>query len=62
MKFTLSSVISTVGMTQLSTNNAVVPNLTAYHSAFIAAAALVLLAACIGPTIRDSHAAATMRQ
>ena len=58
----LSSVISAVGMTQLSTNNTIVPNLTAYHAAFIAAAILVLVAACIGLTVRDSDAAATMKR
>ena len=57
----LSCVISAVGMTQLSTSGTVVPNLTAYHAAFIAAAMLALIAACIGLTVRDSDAAATMR-
>ncbi len=58
----LSTVISAVGMTQLSTNGAVVPNLTAYHAAFIAAAILALTAAGMGLTMRDSDAAATMRR
>lgn len=56
----LSSVLSTIGMTQLGANGAVVPNLTAYHAAFIAAALFALLGACIGLMVRDSDAAATM--
>ena len=58
----LSTVISAVGMTQLTAGGAVVPNLTAYHAAFIAAAVLALTAASIGLTVRDSDAAATMRR
>ena len=57
----LSSVISAVGMTQQSTGGLVVPNLTAYHAAFIASAVLALIAAGIGLTVRDRDAAATMR-
>lgn len=58
----LSTVISAVGITQLSTSGTIVPNLTAYHVAFVAAAVLALVAACIGLTVRDSDAAATMRR
>jgi EmrB/QacA subfamily drug resistance transporter len=58
----LSSVLSAIGMTQHSAGGAIVPNLAAYHGAFIAAALLALLAACIGLTVRDSDAAATMRR
>ena len=58
----LSSVISAVGITQLSTNGTNIPNFTAYHAAFLAAAALALIAACIGLAIRDSDAASTMRR
>jgi sugar phosphate permease len=58
----LSTVISAVGITQLSTSGTIVPNLTAYHAAFIAAAVLALVAGCIGLTVRDSDAAATMRR
>lgn len=58
----LSSVISAVGLTQLSASGTIVPNLTAYHAAFIASAVLALLAACIGLTVRDRDAAATMRR
>jgi EmrB/QacA subfamily drug resistance transporter len=58
----ISSVISAVGMTQVSTSGTVVPNLTSYHAAFIAAAVLALIAACIGLSVRDSDATATMRR
>lgn len=58
----ISGVLSAVGMTQLSASGAVVPNLTAYHAAFLASAALAFIAASIGLTIRDSDAAATMRR
>ncbi len=57
----LSSVISAVGMTQVSVSGAVVPNLTAYHVAFIAAAILAGIGAGIALTMHDSDAAATMR-
>ena len=58
----LSSVISAVGITQLSTNGTNIPNFTAYHAAFLAAAALALVAAGIGLATRDSDAASTMRR
>lgn len=58
----LSSVLSIVGPTRLSVAGAVVPNVTAYHAAFFAAAALALIAAAIALAIHDSDAAATMRQ
>jgi EmrB/QacA subfamily drug resistance transporter len=58
----LSSVISIVGLTQLNASGAVVPNFTAYHAAFIAAAVLALVAAGIGLTLHDSDAAATMKR
>ena len=58
----LSTVISVVGLTQLSASGAVVPNFTAYHAAFMAAALFALTAASIGLTIRDSDAAATMKR
>ena len=58
----LSSVISGVGMTQLGTNGATVPNFTAYHAAFLAAAVLALIAACIGLAVFDSDASSTMRR
>lgn len=58
----LSSVLSIVGPTQLSATGTVVPNVTAYHAAFFAAAALALIAAAIALAIHDRDAAATMRQ
>lgn len=57
----LSSVISVVGLTQVNANGATVPNLAAYHAAFITAAVPVLIAAGIGLSVRDSDAATTMR-
>ncbi|MEO8954290.1 MAG: DHA2 family efflux MFS transporter permease subunit [Ktedonobacteraceae bacterium] len=57
----ISSVISAVGLTQLSTTGIAVPNFTAYHAAFIASAVLALIAAAIGLTMHDSDAAATMQ-
>ncbi|HZO74719.1 MAG TPA: MDR family MFS transporter [Ktedonobacteraceae bacterium] len=56
----ISTVISAFGMTSLSASGTAVPNFTAYHAAFIASAVLVLLAASIGFTVKDSDAAATM--
>ncbi len=58
----LSSVLSGVGMTQLSTSGAIIPNFTAYHAAFLASAVLALVAACIGLAVRDSDANSTMRR
>ncbi len=56
----LSTVLSIVGPTRLSATGAVLPNLTAYHAAFLTSAGLALIGACIALTIRDSDAAATM--
>jgi len=56
----LSSVLSFVGMTQPGPHGTTIPNLTAYHAAFIAAALFALIGAAIGMTVRDSDAAATM--
>lgn len=58
----LSTVISAVGLTQVTARGTVVPNLAAYHAAFLAAAVLALIAASIGLTVRDSDAAATMKR
>jgi EmrB/QacA subfamily drug resistance transporter len=58
----LSSVLGIVGPTYLSATGTVVPNVTAYHTAFLAAAALALLAACIALTVHDRDAAATMKR
>lgn len=58
----ISTIMSFVGMTQLSTSGAVIPNLTAYHVGFIAAAILALIGAGIGLIVRDSDAAPTMKR
>ena len=58
----ISGVISLVGLTQVNASGVVVPNLTAYHVAFVASAALALIGACIGLAVRDSDAASTMRR
>jgi hypothetical protein len=58
----ISAVMSAIGITQLSATGAVVPNLTAYHAAFIAAAILALIGAGIGLIVRDSDAAPTMKR
>ena len=58
----LSSVLSIVGLTQVSTAGRIVPNLTAYHAAFLMSAVIALMAAGIAILIRDSDAAATMRR
>ena len=58
----LSSVISVIGLTQRSASGALTPNYTAYHAAFLASAALALLAGGIALAIRDSDAASTMRR
>ncbi|WP_246035644.1 MDR family MFS transporter [Dictyobacter kobayashii] len=57
----ISTVISIVGITQLSHSGAVVPNLNAYHAAFITSAVLVFIAALIAFKVRDSDAASTMQ-
>ena len=58
----LSSVISAIGLTQRSASGTIIPNYTAYHAAFLAAALLVLLSAGISLAIRDSDAASTIRR
>ena len=58
----LGSVLSMIGPTTLSASGTVEPNLFAYHAAFLAAAVLALIAACIALTISDSDAAVTMRR
>ena len=57
----LSTVIGIVGPVIVGTHGSVQPNLTAYHAAFIAAAALALAAAAIALFIRDRDAASTMK-
>lgn len=58
----LGTVLSTLGATTLSATGAVQPNLAAYHAAFLAAAVLALIGACIALTISDRDAAVTMRR
>jgi MFS family permease len=58
----LSSVLTAVGPLQLSTHGTYIPHLAAYHAAFLAAAALEIIAAAIALTVHDHDAAATMRQ
>ncbi len=56
----LGEVLSAVGPTQLSATGKVVPNLAAYHAAFLAAAVLMLLAAGIALAVSDRDAAPSM--
>ena len=56
----LGSVLSIFGPTSLSASGSVEPNLVAYHAAFLAAAVLALIAACIALTVSDRDAAVTM--
>ncbi len=56
----LSSVLNVIGTTTQGPSGTIVPNLLAYHAAFLASAVLVLLAACIALAIHDRDAAATM--
>ncbi len=58
----LGSVLSVMSPTTLSPTGTVEPNLAAYHAAFLAAAVLALIAACIALTISDRDAAGTMRR
>ena len=58
----LGSVLSIIGPTTLSATGTIQPNLAAYHAAFLAAAVLALIAACIALTISDRDAAITMRR
>ncbi len=58
----LGSVLSIIGTTTLSATGTVEPNLLAYHAAFLAAAVLTLIAACIALAVSDKDAAVTMRR
>ena len=58
----LGSVLSYYGTTTSGAGGAVEPNLTAYHAAFLAAAVLAFIAACIALTVSDKDAAVTMRR
>jgi hypothetical protein len=57
----LGQVLSVVGPTRQSATGTVVPNLTAYHAAFLAAALFALVAAGIALAISDRDAAPTMK-
>ncbi|MGI8554082.1 MAG: DHA2 family efflux MFS transporter permease subunit [Dehalococcoidia bacterium] len=57
----LSSVLAAIGPTRLDASGAAQPYLTAYHAAFLAAAAFALAAALLALTVPDRDAAATMR-
>ena len=54
--------LSIIGTTTLSVTGTVEPNLLAYHAAFLAAAVLTLIAACIALAVSDKDAAVTMRR
>jgi len=56
----LGSVLSIIGTTTLSATGTIEPNLFAYHAAFLAAAILTLIAACIALAVSDKDAAVTM--
>ncbi|HET8911267.1 MAG TPA: MDR family MFS transporter [Ktedonobacteraceae bacterium] len=58
----LGSVLGIVGPIQVSQSGKILPNMTAYHAAFLAASCLSLLAAGIALTIRDRDAANTMQK
>ena len=55
----LTTVVATVGPVKQVAHHAV-PNLSAYHTAFLVAAAIALLAAVAALTVNDSDAAKTM--
>ena len=58
----LGSVLSIIGPTYRGENGAILPNMTAYHAAFLAAAALTLIAACLALFVLDKDAASTMQR
>ena len=58
----LGSILSIIGTTTLSVTGTVEPNLFAYHAAFLAAAVLTFVAACIALAVSDKDAAVTMRR
>jgi len=55
----LATVLAAVGTTQ-QVDGHTVPNLTAYHAAFVTSAGIALIGAAIALTIRDADAASTM--
>lgn len=58
----LSSVLGVVGITSVNAKGVSIPNLAAYHAAFVVAAVLVLIAVVLALAVRDSDAASTMRR
>jgi EmrB/QacA subfamily drug resistance transporter len=58
----LGTVIGIVGPVSIGAHGSIQPNLTAYHAAFVTAAALALTAACIALFIHDRDAESTMRR
>src|SRR2546421_5393200 len=58
----LGAVLSAVGPTRLSATGTPVPNLVAYHAAFLASAMLALVGAGLALTVSDRDAAATMQR
>ena len=56
----LSSVLNAVGPFKAGANGTLVPNITAYHAAFLAAAALALIGSIIALTVIDKDAESTM--
>ncbi len=57
----LGAILSAVGPTRLSAGGKIVPNLTAYHAAFLAAAVLALIGAGIALAVSDRDAAPSMQ-
>jgi EmrB/QacA subfamily drug resistance transporter len=57
---TLATVISIVGPFETGASGTPTANLTAYHAAFLASAALLLLGALLALRVRDADAASTM--
>lgn len=56
----LGSMLSIIGPTTINSSGALEPNFVAYHAAFLTAAVLALVAACISLTVSDKDAAVTM--
>ena len=55
----LATVLAAVGTTHVVAGHSV-PNLAAYHAAFLTAAGLALVGSAVALTIKDADAAATM--
>ena len=57
----LGGILGIVGTTHAGAHGAILPNLTAYHVAFLTSAALALIAACVSLAVSDRDAAITMQ-